>query len=99
MRVSGEPPDSHESAIWCEGVLLPASFDGITLVKPRLHHTPLGIDSLLVHVEEGDVLDIGGAPFKHFLGVSDGIAGTMSETLQPTSSLGGASNSVPASLP
>ena len=98
VGVSREPLDSHQSAIWSEGVLLPASFDGLALVKPWLQHCSLGIDGLLVHVEECDVLDVGGAPLKHPLGLSDGIVGAMSETLQSTSSLGDASNSIPASL-
>lgn len=75
VRVSGESPDSHQSSIWSEGVLLPASFDGLTLSKPGLQHISLGINGLLVHEEVGDASDVGRAPLKHSLGLSDGIVG------------------------
>ena len=87
VRVGRESLDSHQSSIRSEGVLLSTAFDGLTLGKPGLQHVSLGIDGLLVHVEEGDAINIGRAPLKHSLGLSDGIAGATAETLQSTSSL------------
>ena len=98
VRVGRESLDSHQSAIRSEGVLLPASFDGLALGKPGLQHTSLGIDGLLAHVEEGDACDIVGAPLKHFLGLSDWIVGATAETLQPTSPFHCSSYPIPASL-